>query len=1544
MKQQTLLAIGATASLATLVILSDASAQTIVNIPSDPAPRLARDGEIINVFEGGTLPSRFDALAGSQVNLLGGTFGGRFTALSGSLINIESGYVPGPIRLFGGSQAQISGARLERILAAQESAFALSGGAISNIQIDPGAMATLRGYDFKINGQPIAGLNSPGDQNRSDVPDDSYLTGIFADGTAFAFDGRFLADGTLTLTRTEEVTSEPRTFRLPDEEAPLDLRDGQRLIMESETARLPSSFIAGPGSTLEVRDGYVDDHLRVLDATVEVRAGRLGGDALILGDSTLIISGGETNAVNLAGNTMVNVTGGTARLRAEGSTKIDISGGDDHAIQSYGNSQVHISAGRVQQFFASNSGEVVVTGGNFLHDFSIDNTPIVISGGAFSNSVSIHDDSEALLRGFDFRMNGVPVANLNAVGDVVPIQFSDEDLFTGNFADGTPFAFTQIRGEDDRLASNAIRLERTAEPANSPATINVPGVAAPLGIRDGQTLTLTEGGVLDDNFNVGRGSRLIINGGTVGQNLEAVDAYVEINNGAIGRLLSAFRSTQVVVNGGSIGSFVKTYDGSKFTVNGGTVAGIDAKPGSQSLVNGGTVGHIEGQDVKFTITGGTVNDLQVFSSSSIEITGGETGGGRAGGIGAGSDSTVTVTGGNHRSFDLTSGAIAKIYDGRTSLVGGRSDTTIEIYGGLHGAETDVPGSSCCATGRLAISHGTMRLFGGAFGDEVSWYESDVELFGSDFRIDGVAVDGLENENDSVAVTLTDDSLFTGVLSDGTPFAFTAEDRNFFVSTSDIRLTRRTPPDVREPTISANSGRGPLGARAGQTVILEEGGFLDDNFVVGCEGNLIVRGGVVHKNLEAADGGEILIEGGAIGDRLSVLAGSTIKITGGTVGRDAQAYPGGLLHLDGGELTFGALARGGNILVTSGTSSSNVHATDGGHAAVSGGTIRELEIDDRSTGTISGGVVRLRSEVNSGGNLLVQGGLTSISADGGSTVEVTGGIIDSGTSLFQDANVTIRGGSIGDSFYSLAGSGLALYGTQFELDGTPISGLATPEDEVVVTIADDQLFSGQLADGSPFLFSGANGDDIRTVKLVRSTDPVAGPAEIRVTNAEAPNGVNAGQHLTVLVGGVLGPHFNAGPHSRVTVRGGSVGDNFEAYRATVSIEEGVIAGPLEAFAGSEVTISGGFTRSFSGYEGSLVAISGGSIDSAELRTRATARITGGHVQSFVAQQGSQTTWSGGTIATLAAREGSALEVQGANFRLNGRSISGLNVPGQQIQLDLGDSDILSATLADGTPILLTNPAFSAGSEIRNGALYLTRAESLATLEPAFIRVDGVDAPYAIGEGQQLQLLEGGSLPLRFLAGEGSSLEILGGEVKSNLTSIGSEVLIRDGIIGTGLTGLIDSHITVLGGEISDGLVLGRRATINLYGGGIPSRVRFESGTRINLFGSDFMLDGQPIRGLEEIGDIVRVTSNRTGQLLTGFLQDGSAISWRLAEISGCRCGQRKLGIDAGAAIQLHLVPEPNSLALASLTALVLLTSRKPRFLHQSPGAGTSTKTS
>jgi hypothetical protein len=262
----------------------------------------------------------------------------------------------------------------------------------------------------------------------------------------------------------------------------------------------------------------------------------------------------------------------------------------------------------------------------------------------------------------------------------------------------------------------------------------------------------------------------------------------------------------------------------------------------------------------------------------------------------------------------------------------------------------------------------------------------------------------------------------------------------------------------------------------------------------------------------------------------------------------------------------------------------------------------------------------------------------------------------------------------------------------------------------------------------------------------------------------------------------------------------------------------------------------------------------------------------------------------------------------------------------LTFDIPENSILTATLADGTPLIL-GPYRAQLPEIANGVLKLVRSENPVPPLPSEYLVVDQSAPYAVGQNQHLVMKSGGQLPDSFIAGKGSSVRIEGGSVPANFKVFDAKVVIEGGSVGENFAALSGTKLEVSGGQIGRGLLIQGGTEVEISGGLLPSQVSIDAGAIVNIYGKSFLLGGVPIPELQNVGDSFRLNQS-SGQLLTAVLSDGSPLSWRLSQ-SGSPPRVPVQGISSEAIITLHLIPEPQSVTQIGLLALVLATFWWPR---------------
>jgi hypothetical protein len=296
---------------------------------------------------------------------------------------------------------------------------------------------------------------------------------------------------------------------------------------------------------------------------------------------------------------IVNVNSGRigAVFRAYSGSTVNMNGGTVLGLKSFSGSLVNFRGGILDGFVEASIGSVVsVTGGLFKHYTGATNiyparfnatagSVVRISGGVFQNgprfnpspsgvglgSLSVEVGSDVELFGNNFRLNGQDYNDDD-------ITLALNDVFTGVLSDGSAFIFSPRAG--DALAG--VSLQRTSLPSVDATPIIVDGQSptSPVALREGQSLTLLEGGVLSNSFQA-IGATTRIEGGTVGDCVEIADGRVDINGGTVGMDFKAMLGAVVNVNGGQIDREFAIYDDSEVNIRGGSFFnGFKAYPGS----------------------------------------------------------------------------------------------------------------------------------------------------------------------------------------------------------------------------------------------------------------------------------------------------------------------------------------------------------------------------------------------------------------------------------------------------------------------------------------------------------------------------------------------------------------------------------------------------------------------------------------------------------------------------------------------------------------------------------------------------------------------------------------------------------------------------------------------------------------------------------------------------------------------------------------------------------------------------------------------------
>ena len=411
---------------------------TVINLPPDPNIGNFESidaGTQLNVGDGGTVGSGFDANSGSEVNISGGTVGSNFISLSGSEVNISGGNLSSFTANDGGIVTFSGGFVNGRFTADAGSQVSISGGAVGALDAMPGSVVELFGGEFRLNGDVFTGQTIT-------LAENDILTGVFSFGSSFIFaavefdflifkfDGDNLSGVGLNVAGIPVLD----TTGVVDIDSPFESRG------------LPGK---SAGLTLNVVDGgSLLSNFAAVDVTLNVQGGTLGSDIE-------------------SARSVVNISGGTvgSRFRAYSGSEVNISGGtvgngpfnSGLALGAGPGSEVNISGGLVTGVEASSGSVVNISGGTvdiglvgFISVFSLvaqSGSEVNISGGSVTGAgFFANEGSEVNIRGAQFILNGELLDAL-VVGESFTITEPIETL-EGILADGSTFNFGQGGGSE----------------------------------------------------------------------------------------------------------------------------------------------------------------------------------------------------------------------------------------------------------------------------------------------------------------------------------------------------------------------------------------------------------------------------------------------------------------------------------------------------------------------------------------------------------------------------------------------------------------------------------------------------------------------------------------------------------------------------------------------------------------------------------------------------------------------------------------------------------------------------------------------------------------------------------------------------------------------------------------------------------------------------------------------------------------------------------------------------------------------------------------
>jgi hypothetical protein len=314
-------------------------------------------------------------------------------------------------------------------------------------------------------------------------------------------------------------------------------------------------LLLGPGTDGTISGGIVGDHFEMDGANVYMTDGSIGRFAS-------------------ATNTLFLMSGGTVGedFTTSNATDMDISGGVvGGGLQVDFDSYVVINGGIVgsnSRGMTVKSGGVAFPYGGRIYSLHVETGGTVeMGGGHFIAGMTASPGSNVAVFGGEFLLSGeVPSSRM--------FQVPLGEVLTGTLSDGSPFIF---RGGSE------FRVINSPLPPINPVPVVLDGETDKTGLRQGESLTLVDGGVLGEHFIVVNAT-LHVTGGDVAPRLDTVGATIEISGGHIGRL-GEFRDSDVLISGGDIDDNL-TVVGGNMTISGGKI-GKFFTAGEKVRVSGG---------------------------------------------------------------------------------------------------------------------------------------------------------------------------------------------------------------------------------------------------------------------------------------------------------------------------------------------------------------------------------------------------------------------------------------------------------------------------------------------------------------------------------------------------------------------------------------------------------------------------------------------------------------------------------------------------------------------------------------------------------------------------------------------------------------------------------------------------------------------------------------------------------------------------------------------------------------------------------------------
>lgn len=1007
------------ASIAALLLISCSALPalgqftTVINVPTDPPPLQLASNTQLNVYAGAYFPDGVSAgiFQGNEtnieVNLYDAMYGFGVYANHGATINVFGGptYL---VNSSSGSTVNVWGGTLTMDVSAG-GAFKIFDGAIANYaRAQPNAAVSIGGgsigADFRNYGTLTITGGEIGARYESEAGSHVHMSGgAFADGADF--------------------------------NGALDIYGDEFYVNGSPVAGLNNV-----GDTLQITLINESIFSGLLTSGESFNFWR---HANTLADSIDVITLHRTNvsATPLVAN--VPVDPAPAALRAGGTLNLSAGGALRNNFVSLTGSTLNMTGGSIGTNYEAVDTTLTVSGGTIGDGFELFAGSIAnISGGTFSGTIDIHSGVHADLSGGSVLGTTTVLAggSANVSGGIIGgdlFVYETASISGGNVV-GKIYAFKSVTiaggtSGDGLTVSNGKKLTLEGEDFR----VNDVPIAALANVGDQLQYNLPAGSLLTGTLADGTPFYL--------SSLETDS----IANGTLTLKHVAVAAAQPVVNVPSEPAPLGIRAGQQLNLASGGALGdnFSAGRGSTLQVAGGSIGkNLEAVGAVVHMTGGAIGTgADVVNGAQVNMTGGSIG----------------------TSLAVYAGGVANIGGGSVGSINVSNNGTLSITGGVVGAPTfgSVIGIA---------SGGQANLSGGAIGAINASTGSQLKIYASDFRLDGVPISGLDivgqskSYNPNVDQVTGKYAVLTGVYADGTPFSIQHGGSSYIswmedaIASGAVTLIRSQTPPVRATLYNVPSDVAPLGVGQGETLNLAAGGTLGDHFNAGYGSAVNITGGTVGTDFEAAFS-TVNISGGTFGPHMDAHTGSVFNITGGYFGRNFEAHSGSVVNLRGGSIEQSFLARRGSVVNMTGGSIGGNSDAFGGTVNFAGGTIARIYVWTGGVFNQTGGTVTAGTHTHAQGQLNILAGVSDGAGciDGGEA-NVLGG---SFTQLFaNEGTMNVAGGQI-QVFYLESTGKLNLFGTQFLLNGVPMSNLSLGTAFTVTNRIG--TLSGTLMDGSAF---------------------------------------------------------------------------------------------------------------------------------------------------------------------------------------------------------------------------------------------------------------------------------------------------------------------------------------------------------------------------------------------------------------------------------------------------------------------------------------------